>query len=147
MYLAVGGIALAAGARTRGAGLGLAALGAALAGTGYSVGRALLKDPSPGPPPDPLPEEVAAFGVVALAEELSWGAIVERDLGAPLTSALFAAKHFAIDRRARRTLGLILFWLGLAVIRRRSSNAAALAHFVLNVAAVAVGHWTRRDRF
>jgi len=125
-----------------------AALGAAaIAGTGYSVGRALLGDRSPGPPPDPLDEEVAALGVVALAEELSWGAIVERDLGSPLTSVLFAAKHLAIDGRVRRAAGLILFWLGLGVIRRRSSNAAALAHVALNVVGVALGHLTRQDRF
>lgn len=147
-YLAVAAFSTAAGARLRpGRSTPLSLLGAATAAAGYPLGRMLLADRPPDPPPDPLGWDLAALGVVAFAEELSWGALVEAHLGAMPTAALFAAKHPFIDGRTRRVLGLFLFWLGLAAVRRSSPRAALLAHVLLNEAGVALGHWDGRDRF
>lgn len=122
--------------------------GLALATAGYQVGRLLLRDHPTGPPPEALwLETLALAGAVAPAEELAWGALVQPALGVTATSALFAAKHVAVDGRWRRSLGLALFGLGLGILRRRSRNLALLVHVACNAGGVALGHITGRDQF
>jgi hypothetical protein len=124
------------------------ALGGALAVAGYPVGRRLLGDRPEDPPPEPFAREALALAaVVAPAEELAWGSVVEPALGVVATSVLFAAKHVAVDGRWRRSLGLALFWGGLGLLRRRSRTLASFVHAGLNLAGVVQGHLTGRDRF
>ncbi len=146
-YAALGAAGLASGSRRVGSDSARLTPGLALAAAGYDIGRRLLGDAPDQPPPEPLTVEAPALGVVALAEELTWGALVEPALGPVATSVLFALKHPLIDGRWRRVLGLGLFWYGLAMVRRRSSRAAMAAHVVLNVAGVVKGHLTGRDQF
>jgi len=124
-----------------------APLGALLAIVGYPAGRALLRDPARPPSRDPVGLELVAFGFVALAEELSWGAVVEPALSLPVTAALFAAKHPLIDGRWRRVLGLGLFWLGLGLLRAESPLLAAILHVLLNTVAVVAGRIRGNDPF
>jgi len=122
--------------------------GLALAAAGYPMGRFLLGDRPVGPPPESAwLEAMAVAGVVAPVEELVWGRLVEPSLGVSVTSALFAAKHIAVDGRWRRSIGLGLFWIGLGLLRRRSAKLALLVHVGCNAAGVAVGHLTDRDQF
>lgn len=121
--------------------------GLALATFGYPLGRKLLGDRPSTAPPDGPALELIVIEIVAGAEELTWGAIVEPALGRTITAVLFAAKHVIIDRRWRRSLGLFLFWMGLAVQRRRWPGAALIAHALLNGIAVVSGHRSRRDQF
>jgi membrane protease YdiL (CAAX protease family) len=119
-----------------------------LAAGGYQVGRLLLGDHPTDPPPEALwLETLALAAVVAPAEEIVWGALVQPALGVTATSALFAAKHVAVDGRWRRSLGLALFGLGLGFLRRRSPRLALLVHMGCNAAGVALGHATGRDQF
>lgn len=128
--------------------LTLAALvGALLAVVGYPVGRALLRDPARPPSRDPLGLELVALAFVALSEELSWGAVVEPAMSAPVTAVLFALKHPLIDGRWRRVLGLGLFWLGLGLLRADSALIAAIVHVLLNMAAVVAGRVRGSDPF
>ena len=94
-----------------------------------------------------IAQELAALEVVAVTEELTWGAIVEPALGPAATATLFAAKHVVIDSRWRRGIGLFAFWMGLAAQRRRWPLAAMLVHAALNAAGVVQGHVSSRDRF
>jgi hypothetical protein len=146
-YSGLGGLALVAGARLapRSRGLSLPAL--TLAAVGYPLGRRLMGDHPAGAPPPNLGLELAALVVVAVTEELTWGAIVERRLGPAATATLFAAKHVVIDGRWRRALGLFALWMGLAAQRRRWPAATLLVHAALNAAGVIQGHLTGRDRF
>ncbi|MDQ6711027.1 MAG: hypothetical protein M3Z11_10790 [Candidatus Dormibacteraeota bacterium] len=125
----------------------LSLVGLALAAVGYPLGRRLLRDPSTGPPRDPLLLELGAIEMVAAVEELAWGGIVEPALGGPTTAALFALKHVAIDGRWRRAPGLFTFWLGLSLQRQRWPAAALVSHLVLNTVGVTQGHLTKQDRF
>jgi hypothetical protein len=118
-----------------------------LAAIGYPLGRRMMGDHSSNAPPQHLALELAALEVVAITEELTWGAIVEPELGPAATAALFSAKHVVIDGRWRRGLGLFAFWLGLASQRRRWPVAAMLVHAALNGAGVVQGHVFGRDRF
>lgn len=147
VYAVIGAAALASGARLARRSDGLSLPGLLLAATGYPAGRSLLRDVPAGPPPDSIALELAAIEVVAVAEELSWGALVEPALGRTATAALFAAKHVAIDGRWRRGPGLFAFWIGLGMQRRRWPAAAFAAHLVLNAGAVLQGQLTGRDRF
>lgn len=125
-----------------------AALGLALSLGGYPLGRRLLGDAPSGAPPDRLPLELAALGVVVPAvEEAIWGARVEPRIGVAGTAALFAAKHVIVDRRWRRGPGLGAFWAGLGLLRMRSPGLSAAVHHICNIASVVVGHLTGRDRF
>jgi hypothetical protein len=146
-YGGLGGIALLSGARLARRSGGLSIMGLTLATIGYPLGRRLLGDEMSAPPQQGLALELAALGVVAVSEELTWGAIVEPALGPAATATLFAAKHVMVDGRWRRGLGLFAFWLGLAVQRRRSPVAAMLVHVALNGAGVVQGHVSGRDRF
>ena len=146
-YGALGGLALLFGARLAPRSGGLSLPGLTLAAIGYPLGRRVMGDDSSDAPPQHLAVELAALEVVAITEELTWGAIVEPELGPAATAALFAAKHVLIDGRWRRGLGLFAFWLGLAAQRRRWPVAAALVHAVLNGAGVVQGHICGRDRF
>jgi hypothetical protein len=124
------------------------AVGLALSLVGYPLGRRLLGDTPSGPPPDPLPVELAALGVVVPAvEEAIWGARVEPEIGVAGSAALFAAKHVALDGRWRRALGLGALWVGLGLLRRRSPGLAAGVHHACNAGGVLLGHATGRDRF
>lgn len=124
------------------------ALGLILSLGGYSLGRRLLGDTPSGPPPDPLPLELAALGVVVPAvEEAIWGTRVEPKIGVAGTAALFAAKHVVVDGRWRRSLGLGAFWVGLGLLRLRSPGLSAAVHHICNAGAVVAGHATGRDRF
>lgn len=119
-----------------------------LAFGGYPVGRALMCDASPGPPGDGLASELLALGlVVPVAEELAWGHLVEDELGVAATSLLFALKHWVVDGRWRRMLGLAAFWAGLGGIRRAHPERALGVHVACNTAAVLLGHATGRDQF
>jgi hypothetical protein len=118
-----------------------------LAAVGYPLGRRLMGDHPAGAPPQNLGLELAALVVVAVTEELTWGAIVERRLGPAATATLFAAKHVVIDGRWRRALALFALWMGLAAQRRRWPAATLLVHAALNAAGVIQGHLTGRDRF
>ncbi|HVF18802.1 MAG TPA: hypothetical protein VNA14_00980 [Mycobacteriales bacterium] len=122
--------------------------GVALAGGGYPAGRALAGDRPVDPPPDDGWREVLALGaVVPLAEELAWGRQVERRVGPVAATALFAVKHPLVDGRWRRTPGLGAFWLGLALVRRRSPAAAAALHCTVNAGGVALGRIKGVDQF
>ncbi len=126
----------------------VAVIGAAVAVTGYPVGRKLLDDRADRPPPGPRGRELAALAlVVAPVEELVWGAIVEPQAGIAVTAALFAVKHPLIDGRWRRTVGLASFWLGLGLIRTVSWPAALILHVVLNSGGVIAGHRRGLDQF
>jgi hypothetical protein len=146
-YLGLGGLALLCGARLAPRSGGLSLPGLTLASIGYPLGRRLLGDPLTARPPQGLALELAALEVVAVTEELTWGAIVEPALGPVATASLFAAKHVVIDSRWRRGLGLFAFWLGLAAQRRRWPVVAMLVHVTLNAAGVIQGHVSSRDRF
>jgi hypothetical protein len=127
---------------------GVLVLGLGLTFGGYQLGRWLLDDRPSEEPSESLTLEVVSLGVVVpLVEELIWGARVEPAVGLLATSAAFAVKHPVVDGRWRRTLGLGLFWTGLALLRRRSRSAAAVAHVSANTGAVLLGHLTGRDRF
>jgi hypothetical protein len=146
-YGVLGGLALVSGARVVPTSSGLSLPGLALATIGYPLGSRLLGDRGSDRPPQNLVLELAALEVVAVTEELTWGAIVEPRIGPAATAALFAAKHVVIDGRWRRGLGLFAFWMGLAAQRRRWPVAAMLVHAALNGAGVVQGHVSGRDRF
>jgi hypothetical protein len=146
-YGALGSLALLSGARLAPRSGGLSLSGLTLAATGYSFGRRLMGDHPSDAPSQNLALELAALGVVAISEELTWGAIVEPALGPAATATLFAAKHVVIDGRWRRGPGLCAFWMGLAIQRRRWPAATLLVHAALNAAGVIQGHLTGRDRF
>jgi len=118
-----------------------------LATLGYPLGRRLLGDRMAARPPQNLALELVALEVVAATEELTWGAIVEPEIGPAATATLFAVKHILIDGRWRRGAGLFAFWMGLAAQRRRWPVIAVLVHGALNAAGVVQGHLTGRDRF
>ena len=123
-------------------------LGVPLALAGYPLGCALLGHKPYQAPPDPAALELAALAaVVAPAEEVVWGRKVERRLGIGPTAVLFAAKHIVIDGRWRRGGGLFVFWLGLGLVRRRSSMLALGLHMTANASGVLLGHMTGRDSF
>jgi hypothetical protein len=146
-YGALGGLALLSGARLGPRSGGLSLSGITLAAIGYPLGRLVAGDHPSDAPPQRLALELVALEVVAVTEELTWGAIVEPALGPATTATLFAAKHVVIDSRWRRGLGLFAFWMGLAAQRRRWPVAAMLLHAALNAAGVIQGHATSRDRF
>ena len=146
-YGALGGLALLSGARLAPRSGGLSLPGLTLAAIGYPLGRRVMGDHPSDAPSQLLALELAALEVVAITEELTWGAIVEPELGPAATAALFAAKHVLIDGRWRRGLGLVAFWMGLAAQRRRWPVAAMLVHAALNGAGVVQGHLSGRDRF
>ena len=146
-YGALGGFALLSGARVKPRSGGLSLPGLALATLGYPLGRRLLGDRMAARPPQNLALELVALEVVAATEELTWGAIVEPQLGPAATATLFAVKHILIDGRWRRGAGLFAFWMGLAAQRRRWPVVAVLVHCALNAAGVVQGHLTGRDRF
>jgi hypothetical protein len=146
-YGALGGLALFSGARLAPGSGGLSLPGLALATIGYPLGRRLMGDHPSDAPPQNLVLELAAIEVVAVTEELTWGAIVEPALGPAATAMLFAAKHVVIDGRWRRGPGLFAFWMGLAGQRRRWPAAAVLVHAALNASGVLQGHLSGRDRF
>jgi len=115
---------------------------------GYPLGCAVLRHQPSGPPPDPLAIELAAVaGVIAPAEELTWGGLIEPALGVPVTAALFATKHVVIDGKWRRTLGLAAFWIGLGLVRSRSPRLALGLHMAVNASGVLLGHLNRQDSF
>jgi hypothetical protein len=146
-YGGLGGVALLSGARLARRSGRLSLAGLSLATIGYPLGRRLLGDELSAPPRQSLALELAALGVVAVTEELTWGAIVEPALGPAATATLFAAKHVVIDSRWRRAIGLFAFWMGLSAQRRRWPMAAMLVHAALNAAGVIQGHASSRDRF
>ena len=146
-YASLGAIALLAGARLAPRKRGLSAGGLLLATLGYPVGNALFGDRRKVPPPDRFLHELAAIEAVAGVEELTWGAMVEPALGRVATATTFAAKHVIIDRRWRRSLGLLLFWMGLGAQRGRWPAAALISHCALNALGVLQGHVSGRDRF
>lgn len=147
-YTALGGLALLSGARLQRRSGGLSLSGLSLATVGYPLGRQILGDKVAGPPPDDLARELIAIGVVvATAEELAWGRLVEPIVGRTATAALFAGKHIVIDGRWRRGLGLFGFWMGLASLRKRWPMAALVVHGVLNGLGVIQGHLRGRDQF
>jgi membrane protease YdiL (CAAX protease family) len=122
--------------------------GLGLAAVGYQVGRAALGDRPTAPPAEPLwLEAMALAGVIAPVEEIIWGGLVQPAFGVVGTSALFAAKHVAIDGRWRRALGLALFGLGLGLLRQRSRALALTIHVASNAGGAALGHLTGRDQF
>ena len=123
-------------------------LGVPLVLAGYPLGCAVLRHKPSGPPPDPLPMELAAVaGVIAPVEELTWGGLVEPALGVPVTAILFAAKHVVIDGKWRRAVGLSAFWVGLGLVRSRSPKLALGLHMVANASGVLLGHLNRQDSF
>jgi membrane protease YdiL (CAAX protease family) len=122
--------------------------GLALAAGGYQLGRAALGDRPIGPPLESLWLETAALaGVVAPAEEIIWGGLVQPAVGVVPATVLFAVKHGVVDGRWRRTLGLGLFGLGLGLVRRRSRALALGVHIACNAGGVLLGHLTGRDQF
>jgi hypothetical protein len=123
-------------------------VGVPLALVGYQLGCALFGHKPYQSPPDSMAMELVALGgVVAPVEELTWGRVVEPRLGIPMTAALFAIKHVAIDGKWRRAGGLAIFWVGLAIVRRRSPRVALGLHVAANATGVVVGHLTGRDLF
>jgi hypothetical protein len=151
-YAALGWAAVAAGARVEPGSLDedrrRTIAGAVLAMAGYPVGRALLRDRPDQAPPDPAPvEAVAIVGVVAPAEELVWGELIEPELGLAPTAALFALKHPLVDGRWRRALGLGLSWYGLGLVRKSSPLAALALHAGNNATGVLMGRITGQDQF
>lgn len=151
-YGALGSAAAAAGARIERGSLddnrGRTAAGVALAMAGYPLGRALFGDRPEGAPPEPPGREaVAIAGVVAPAEELVWGRIVEPELGVAPTAALFALKHPLVDGRWRRAFGLGLAWYGLGLVRKASPLAALALHVGNNATGVLMGRITGQDQF
>lgn len=149
-YLALGSVALLAGvAWPPGGTFNIATLaGLALAVVGYPLGRFLTADRTGAPPREPVRRELTILGlIVAPAEELIWGAIVEPVAGIPATATLFAVKHPLVDGRWRRCFGLFLFWLGLGLVRAWSWPAALALHVGVNAAGVLVGHRFGHDQF
>ena len=151
-YAALGAAAAAAGARidrgTLDDNRGQTIAGLVLAMAGYPLGRALLRDRLDAAPTEPaLLEAVAIAGVVAPAEELVWGQLVEPELGLAPTAALFGLKHTLVDGRWRRTLGLALSWYGLGLVRRASPLAALGLHVGSNATGVVMGRVTGQDQF
>jgi hypothetical protein len=146
-YGGLAGLAIASGARLAPRSGGLSLGGLTLATIGYPIGRLLLGDHPTASPPDPAALELVTIAVIAVTEEVTWGAVIEPQLGPAATATLFASKHALIDGRWRRWLGLFTFWMGLAAQRRRWPRAALLAHAALNGAGVIQGHLTGRDRF
>jgi hypothetical protein len=151
-YAALGAAAAAAGARINPGSLGddrgRTIAGAVLAMAGYPVGRAVFSDRPDAAPPEPAPREaVAIAGVVAPAEELVWGQMVEPALGIAPTAALFALKHPLVDGRWRRAFGLGLTWCGLGLVRKASPAAALAIHVGCNASGVVMGRITGKDQF
>ena len=146
-YGALAGVALLGGTRLGPRSRGLSLRGLSLAAIGYPLGQRLMGDDRSDAPPQQLALELMALEVVAVTEELTWGAIVEPALGPAATATLFAARHVVVDGRWRRGLGLFAFWMGLAMQRRRWPAATLLVHAMLNAAGVIQGHVTGRDRF
>jgi len=125
-----------------------AVVGAIVAVVGYPLGRRLLHEAPDQPPPDSFRIELIALAaVVAPAEELIWGGIVEPGAGMLVTAALFAVKHPLVDGRWRRSLGLFTFWIGLGLVRAVTWQVALALHIALNAAGVVLGHRTRLDQF
>ncbi len=134
--------------RRRGGGLPAVLVGVPLALIGYQLGCALFGHKPYQSPPDSMAIELVALaGVVAPVEELTWGRVIEPRLGIPMTATLFAIKHVAIDGKWRRAGGLAIFWVGLALVRRRSPTLAVGLHVAANATGVVMGHLTRRDLF
>ena len=146
-YGTLAAVGLLVGSQRIVAGGGNIITGLVVAALGYDIGRWMLRNAPHRPPPEPAGREVGALAVVAVGEELTWGAIVEPALGPVVTAALFAVKHPLIDGRWRRILGLAAFWFGLAMVREQSPMAALIAHVALNVSGVLRGHLTERDQF
>jgi hypothetical protein len=150
-YGALGSAAVTAGARFRRNAEGTrrqALWGVALATTGYPLGRLLLGDrPTDAPPESPARELLAIACVVAPAEELVWGQLVERDIGLGATALMFAVKHPLVDGRWRRAVGLSLFWYGLGLVRRMSPLAALGLHVGCNASGVMMGKISGQDQF
>jgi hypothetical protein len=122
--------------------------GAVLASVGYPLGRRLAGDRPEGAPTEPaLTEALVIAGVVAPAEELLWGRLVEPALGIGPAAALFAIKHGIVDGRWRRAPGLALLWAGLGLVRRSSPRKALALHVALNASGVALGRVTGVDQF
>jgi hypothetical protein len=122
--------------------------GSMLAAAGYPLGRWVAGDrPSAPVTGSAVPEALVIAAVVAPAEELLWGGLVEPAVGVVPTAALFAAKHVVIDGRWRRTAGLALFWAGLGLVRHSSPRAALALHVACNAGGVALGHLTGLDQF
>jgi hypothetical protein len=123
-------------------------IGIPLALTGYPLGCTLLRHKPYQSPPGPLALDLVALaGVVAPAEELTWGRLVEPRLGIPVTAALFAAKHVVIDGKWRRAAGLALFWVGLGLVRSRSPKLALGLHVAANASGVLLGRLQGQDLF
>lgn len=123
-------------------------VGVALALGGYQVGRLALGDR----PDRPLSESktlelVALAGVVAPVEELLWGAVVGPEIGFLATAGLFAVKHPLVDGRWQRVLGLLLFWVGLSLVRAYSWPLALVLHMAANAGGVVIGHSQNLDQF
>ncbi len=134
--------------RRRGGGLPAMLVGVPLALVGYQLGCALFGHKPYQSPPDSMAIELLALaGVVAPVEELTWGRLVEPRLGIPVTATLFAIKHVVIDGKWRRAGGLAIFWVGLAMVRRRSPKVALGLHVAANATGVVMGHLTGRDLF
>jgi hypothetical protein len=151
-YVALGSAAVAAGARLDRIGQAdarrQAIWGVALASAGYPLGRLLLGDrPTSAPPEEALRETVAIAGIVAPAEELAWGQLVEPELGLGATASLFAVKHPLVDGRWGRTVGLALSWYGLGLVRRASPLAALGLHVGNNAIGVLMGRISGQDQF
>ena len=146
-YGALGGLAWLSGARPRARTGRFSVPGVTLATIGYPLGRRVLGDRPSASPAEGFALELVAIDVVAITEELTWGAIVEPALGPAVTATLFASKHVLIDGRWRRGAGLFAFWMGLSAQRRRWPAAALVLHGVLNAAGVVQGHVSGRDRF
>lgn len=123
-------------------------IGIPLSLIGYPLGCALLgHKPNTPPAESPALELMALACIVAPAEELTWGRLVEPRLGIPATGALFAAKHVIVDGRWRRIAGLALFWFGLGLVRSFSPKGAGALHVMANASGVVLGHLKHADRF
>jgi hypothetical protein len=149
-YLILGLVALAVGPQISTSGIfdWRVLVGVALALGGYRVGRLILGDRPDRPPSESRNLELVALaGVVAPVEELLWGAVVGPELGIPATAALFAVKHPLVDGRWRRVLGLLLFWIGLSLVRAYSWPLALALHIGANAGGVLIGHRQNLDQF